>query len=874
MNDSQPGPPKYALRFFRWFCRPEMVEDIEGDLVEKFQKSLERHRTRKAEIEFILQVFMLFRIGIIRQPALFSQFNPLGMWRHNILISWRNLKKNLGFALLNITGLSVGLACTMLIALFVKFELSYDTFHDKHERIFRVVKEDPGNFYLGTNKFAVTPAPLPKALMEEFPEVEAATQIRRLEALFQSEKNPFYEKGIYATNHFFDIFTFPSILSDAVPLLTEPNTIVLTSTLSEKYFNSENPLGKVIPIRIGNKAIDIEVVGVVEDVPTNSHLDFDFIISMATKGDFAVNATNWDNSNYLTYALLESNHNHAEFADKLSDLAREKLSGISYYRDNPDKISNYYPQALGDIHLHSHLNFEFGVNGHIKYVRIFSAIALLILLIACVNFINLSTSRLILRRQEVSMRKIIGADRHQLVGQLLGETILPALSATILALTLVAIFLPMLNQLTNREIHLGLLMNGGMSFLFILSGVGIGLLAGLYPAIQISNFKSILVSRSWQMSRSKVRNALVVLQFAITVPMIISTLVIHQQLEYIKSKDNGIDRDHILAVKMRTREFIDKMPVIKQSLIRERSILGVSASGHLPTLIRSQSGMSKWEGSKGNQSIPVYHMGVEYDFADLVDIDLINGRNILPIKEGVDKVEILINQTLANQAGWSDPIGKEMQINGRIGNVVGLVQDFNFLSLHQKMAPLALYSENKYLPNLLIKIEPQDIHKTISLIERKVQPFSADSPFEYEFLDTAHDRMYAHEIKLGSLFKYFTVLALFVACLGLLGLAAFLASQRTKEIGVRKVLGCSIAGILRLLSYDFTKLVASSFIIAFPIAWYAMNYWLSSFAFHVDLHWWFFAFSGLLVLVIALLAVSSFSIRAATLDPVKALKND
>ena len=799
----------------------------------------------------------------------------LSMLKNYFKIAFRNFKKQKGYAVINIVGLAVGLACFILISLFVQFELSYDTFHDKADRIYRIAKEDPGNYYLGTNRFAVTPAPLVKALMEEFPEVEHATQIDQTYRLLEYEDKRFYEEGIYATEHFFDVFTFPLLQGDPRTALVEPNSIILTESLARKYFGEANPMGQSLTTIQANDKVEMKVVGIAKDVPANSHLTFDYLISMSSSRGYARYIDHWDSNNYLTYASLRPDHSLPDFVAKLPALARKYLSQRPYFQEHPEAIYIYFPQALTDIHLRSHLNFEFGVNGDIKYVYLFSAIGLLILLIACINYMNLATARSVTRAREVGVRKVIGAHRAQLVRQFMGEAIILSGLALLVAVTLVQLLLPTFNTLTARHMVLDMAHTGGLLATLLFLGLGVGILAGSYPAFMMSAFHPVRVMKGVlqrRTSKTTLRNVLVVVQFAVTVTLIVGTLVVQQQLRYIQRANTGIDRAHVVSIWIQDEAVRGQYAALKQTLQNHPNVLGVTASRHDPTRISSQSGTRQWEGAEEGQHISVYHTSIHHDYIDLFDIELVEGRDFSEAMATDERKGMLINETMARRLGWDTAVGKWLNLNRHEARVIGVMKDFNFQSFHQEIAPLALYLDTEWFSRVLVKVRPDEMRETIAFLDKTMAEFSPAYPFEYHFLDDAYNRMYQTETRLGSLFSYFTSLALAIACLGLLGLATFTASQRTKEIGVRKVLGASVGSIVALLSKDFLRLVGLAFIVAVPPAYFTMQHWLDGFAYRIELSWGIFLIAGLTALGVALSTVSYQSIKAALADPVKSLR--
>ena len=797
------------------------------------------------------------------------------MLTNYLKIAYRTLLRQKGYAAINVVGLAVGLACFILIGLFVRFELSYDRFHEKADRIYRIAKEDPGTDYLGTNRFAVTPAPLVPALMDAFPEVEHAVQIDPVEVLLGWEGNRFYEEGLYATEHFFDVFSFELLQGDPQTALVEPNAILLTASLARKYFGEADPVGQTLTSVRGSDEGTLTVAGIVADPPPNSHVTFDYLLSMVTSDEYRdlLAAGEWDSSNYRTYVSLRPDYDLAAFEAKLVALARDRLGGLHYYQENPDRISVYFPQALTDIHLRSRLNFELGSGGDVRYVYLFSAIGLLILLIACVNYMNLATARSATRAKEVGVRKVVGAHRAQLAGQFLGEAVILSALALGLAVILADAMLPAFNALTAREMTLGWAEQPGFWFAVVGIGLGVGLLSGSYPAFVLSGFKPAGVMKGVlrRKGRATPRNVLVVVQFAITTALVVGTLAIHQQLRYVQTSDTGMDRDHVVSILVRDRAARAQYDALKQALAQHAGVAGVTASQHSPTQIAGQSGMSAWEGAEEGQRVAVYNAAVQPGFAEVFGIEMVEGRAFSE-ERASDGGGALINETLARQLGWETSVGKWINIHGWEMPVIGVMGDFNFLSFRQEIAPLALYNDAAWFTRVLVRVRPERTREALTHLEATMAAFSPAYPFEYEFVDDAYDRMYQTEVRLGELFGYFTVLALLVACLGLLGLAAFAAEQRTKEVGVRKVLGASVTSVVALLSKDFLKLVAIAFAIAAPVAYLAMQRWLEGFAYRVELGLGVFLLAGGLALAVALVAVSYHAIKAATADPVKSLR--
>lgn len=805
----------------------------------------------------------------------------VSMLKNYVKIALRALLKQKGYASINILGLAIGLACFILISLFIRFELSYDHFHEKADRIYRIANEFPGTYFLGSNQFAVTPAPLAGVLMEEFPEVEHATQIAKVNSLMEYGNKKFYEDGIFATRHFFDVFSFKLLQGDPLTVLDTPNSIVLTKSLAKKYFGDEDPMGQTLDVSHSDGHFNgkdaMRIAGIVEDVPANSHFTFDYLVPVSSSPELSMNLDRWDSNSYLTYVSLSPSHSLPEFATKLPIVAKKHLSEVASFRDRPDEMNVYFPQALTDIHLRSHINFEFGVNGHIKYIYLFLGVALLILLIACINYVNLATARSVKRAMEVGVRKVMGAHRSQLIGQFMSEAIIPAFFALLIAVLTVLLLLPTFNALTARQITLDLLHSGGFLAMLLLFGLGVGILAGSYPALMMSSFhpinmmKGVLGQRA---TKTRLRNVLVVAQFTIAIALIIGTIVIQRQLHFIQHSNTGIDRDQVVSIEVKDQFLYERYDALKQTLLSHVNVLGVSGATSDPTQIDASSPATEWEGSEVGQEIMVYRSGIRHGYIDLFDIELVEGRDFSESMGTDGSQGLLINETLKRQLGWDTAVGKWFDFRGREFDVIGVVRDFNFLSLHQEMPPLALFIGMGGISyrRIFVKVRPDNMQETIAFLSETMAEFSPLYPFEYHFLDDAYNQMYQTESRLGALLSYFTFVALFIACLGLLGLATFMAQQRRKELGVRKVLGASSSDILVLLSKDFTRLVLIAFVLAAPIGYILLDRWLQTFAYRISVGLGTLLLAGAAVLVIAWLAVSFQAVRAAIANPVNSIR--
>ncbi|MEZ4701454.1 MAG: ABC transporter permease [Rhodothermales bacterium] len=868
-----PTPPSLARWLLLTVLHPVDRAHVLGDLEETFRYQFRRVGVRRAQRWYWHQVLLSFFPLLMR-----ALYWSMAMWKNHLKMALRALGKHKGYALVNGLGLTVGLAGFILIALFVRFELSYDRFHEKADRIFRIAKEDPDSNYLGTNQFTVTSAPLAPALMDEFPEVEYATQLVPVDALLRIADARFSEKGLYATAHFFDVFSFELVAGDTRTALAEPGSIVLTTSLARAYFGATDPIGQTVTRLESGRSHSLTVTGIVSDPPPNSHISFDFLLSMRSWDRYVEHLArgDWDSNNYRTYVSLQPGSDVSAFATNLVALAQDRLGEIAYYKEQPGRIPIYFPQPLKDIHLRSHLNFELGANGDIRYVYLFSWIGFLILLIACINYMNLATARSVMRAREVGVRKVMGARRAQLVGQFLTETMLIAVVAVGLALLLVALCLPAFNALTAREMSFA---SGDLDKL-VLTGVGlallVGLIAGSYPALLMSGHAPLGVMKgivAGRMSGASFRNALVVAQFAATTVLLVATMAMSRQMRYIQTAQTGVDREHVLSIPIEDPAARERYPAMKSALESQPNVLAVTGAWYNPTQISSQSGTRTWEGSQEGDHISVYHMPVQPEFFDLFRMELVEGRFFGADSAAGAANAMVINETMRRQLGWETAAGKWFTFRNQQFQIVGVMKDFNFLSLHQAIEPLAFYPGiPRDVERVLVKVRPDGLPQTLSALEKAFATFSPEYPFAYEFLDDAYNKMYETDVRLSRLIGYFTALALFIACLGLLGLTTFVASRRTKEIGVRKVLGASLADILVLLSMHFLKLVAFGFLVAIPLAYIGVRRWLEDFAFQIDVGPGLFALAGACVAFVALATISIQSVRAAQADPVESLR--
>lgn len=798
------------------------------------------------------------------------------MLKNHVKIALRILRKQLGYSVINVTGLAIGLTCFILIGLFAKFELSYDTFHEKADRIYRIEEVNKEGFYQGNNTYAVTPAPMAETLVAEFPEVEHAVYIDKVSSLLEFGAAQFFEDGLVATGHFFDVFDFDLLEGNPATALSDPNAIVLTEALAQKYFGNTPAIGEVLTVTHagphGNEARQMTVTGIVQNVPANSHISFDYISPFVSSAMYLRNRESWGTSTSYTYAALQPGHSLASFTENLLTLSQK-------YDDQLDQEAQtyYYPKALTDIHLRSSANFELGVNGDIRFVYLFMAIALLILLIACFNYINLATARSVTRAMEVGVRKVMGAERRQLIAQFMSEAIVPSLLALVIALGLVKLLLPTFNALTLRSITISLAENGSFLVLLVLVGLGIGILSGSYPALLMSRFNPLRMMKKQldrKAGKARFRNMLVVVQFAVTIILIVSTIGIQRQLHYIQNANLGVNRSQVIVIPVRDVTMYTRFDVVRQALENHQNVLAVTASESDPTMIDMRAFTRDWEGIAEGQEVATYFTPIQPGFIDLFEIEVVEGRDFSAAITSDIAEGMLINETFRDRLGWDTAVGKRINLRGREANVIGVVEDFNFQSFRQDMEPLALFIEQDWYTRLLVKVRGEDVQGTLASLEETMGAFSPGYPFQFYFLDDAYNRVYQSDIRMGNIFSYFTFLALFLACMGLLGLATLTAQQRTKEIGVRKVLGASLSDILILLTRDYTRLVVVAFVLAAPVGYIMISGWLGEFSYGISIGWGTLLLAGVAVLLIAWSTVSYQLLRVALINPVNSLNHE
>jgi len=790
------------------------------------------------------------------------------MFRNYLKIAFRNLLRHKLYSLINVLGLALGMACCLLIVLFVQDELSYDKFHKKAEQIYRVAKIERRNDEL-VNYPLIFPVVAPK-LREEFPEVLNAVRFDpQLSILISREGRQFLEQRFfYADSNVFDVFTFPLVKGDPKTALKEPYTLVLTEEMAEKYFAKEDPLGQTLTI---DNNRDFKITGILKNIPHNSHLKFDFLASMATEeAENPRYGKLWAWSCY-TYLILPRDYPPSELEKKLPDFILRNRN------EQAAKAWTFYLQPLTKIHLHSNLGYEIEPNGDIKYIYIFSGIGFFILLIACINFMNLATARSSNRAKEVGVRKVLGADRSQLAKQFLGESLVLSLVALPLAVAAAEIFLPAFNALTDKAVSTSYLSNPAVVLGLIGIVFFVGVISGSYPAFFLSAFHPSQVLRGKLRAGVKssfFRRILVVVQFSISIVLIVGTVIIRSQLDFIRNKKLGFDKEHVVVIRVDQPEMRKRYEPFRRDLLQKPGTVSVTGSTSFPGINPSLS-LFVPEGAEDKKSLTLRNVFVDYDFIKTFGMEMKEGRDFSRDFQTDASQAFIINETAAREFGWESAAGKKLtDLDRGSGYVIGVLKDFHFRSKHQKIEPLVLSirPDERYIYFISMKFGQADVREILSFLKEKWKEYSPGRPLDYFFLDENFDKLYRAEERLSQIFSAFSFLAIFIACLGLFGLAAFTAEQRTKEIGIRKALGASAANIALLLSKEFTKWVIVANIIAWPLAYFAMSRWLQNFAYRISIGLWMFFLGASLALVIAFITVSFQAVKAALANPVDALR--
>ncbi|MCD4834434.1 MAG: ABC transporter permease [Bacteroidales bacterium] len=787
------------------------------------------------------------------------------MIKNYILTAIRNLKRHTTYSFINIIGLAIGMACSILILLWVQDELKFDKWHSKKDRIERVLVSiiNNGEPY----RVAVTPAALAPNMQKDFPEIELMCRFKNWGPwLFKYKDGEYIQAGSAAIDSTaFNIFDFKFISGNPKNALTDAHSVVLTEKVSKRIFGEENPVGKIIEVRERGA---FKITGVIEYVD-HSHFDFDFLFPFHLLREDGEDIDEMDQGpyNFTTYFLLKNKN--------LSEKVNDKLNR---YLDKFDEENDteLFSQSLNDIYLKSDFAYDFTIRGDLNNVITFSLIAFLVLLIACINFMNLTTARSSNRAKEIGLRKVVGAKRKNVISQFFCESIFMSLLSFVIALVLVALLLPKFNELSGKELSAGLISDPYILTMLIVIAVITGLIAGSYPALYLSAFNPIKVLKGKLSSGAKssgLRRTLVVIQFTLSVALIISTILIAKQIKYINNKDLGYNKHHLIYLGMEnnTRQ---NYKSIKQQLLQNPNIKGVTTSRVLPVYACPSMTLEEWEGKSDDRTMSLHYFPVGFDFFETMQISMAEGRAFSEYLSSDTINSFIVNEEAVRQMGMENPIGKTITLDEEPGYIVGVMKDFNFNNIKNKIAPLMLYIDPNQANICFIRVGTNDIQKTLDYIQDIWKSFEPDYEFNYRFMDETLENLYRAEQRSNTLINYFSIFAIFISCLGIFGLASFMAEQKTKEIGIRKVLGASVPTIVRMFSAEFTKLIIIGNILAWPIAYYAMNRWLENFAYHTELSLWMFVLGAVLSIAVVIITISYQSYKAAIRNPAESLRNE
>ncbi len=804
------------------------------------------------------------------------------MFQNYLKVAVRNLRKYKAYSVINILGLAIGMACCILSLLFVQEELSYDKFHENAGQIYRVTTKLSNPVGGWEAHYAATSFPVAPALKRDYPEVTAAVRIYRSDrSLVGYEEKRFYEdRFFFADSTIFAVFDFPLLKGNPQMALKEPFSVVITEEIAKKYFGDDDPLSMALVL---DNQHTFKVTGILKNLPRNSQLQFEFLASYITLSDIIGKdklETGWFMffPNY-TYLLLPKGYPPMQLEEKFPKFVDIYMGAQLKSNGNSCALSL---QPLADVHLAQNLENELETNGDVRYIYIFSGIAFIILLVACINFMNLATARSSKRAKEIGMRKVFGAYRLQLIKQFIGESLLISFVALLCGIMLAELLRPLFTALTGKILSMDYSYNWLALLCFLTITLLVGIVSGSYPALFLSRFVPVEVLKGRFKTGSaglRLRRGLVVVQFAVSIIFIVGALVVYHQLHYVKNKKLGFNKEQLLTITIPNLAVQQKCAVMKARFLEHPNVESVTASSTSP--------------GSGMLVLPVHAEGiiekdapvssifmVDHDFIKTLEIELAAGRDFSRDFPADDKEAFILNEAAVRQFGWKSAetaIGKKFELLWRnkaikTGEIIGIVKNFHFKSLHDKIGPVALHLSSERVGSISVRIRPQNIAATMGFLEQQWHALTSNTPFEYSFLDDNFAKFYQTEEKLGQIFKVFSILAIFIACLGVFGLVSFATEQRTKEIGIRKVLGATVAGIVHLLSKEFMKLVLIANLLAVPIAWYAMDRWLQNFAYRVEVGWWIFALAGGLALLIALLTVSTQALKAALANPVEALR--
>jgi putative ABC transport system permease protein len=882
-------PPKRPLQFLRWFCREDYLDEIEGDLTEVFIKQAEIS-PRQAKWKFTWSVVKYFRPMFMKSFRKSYQPNSHAMLKNYFKIAWRNLVNQRMYSAIKIGGFALGIAACLLITLYIKDELSYDKHYSKGKSLYRLLGVAGKGADLGKNTYF--PAPMSQALKDDYPEILYAGRYTSTELLGagSNEVRPgdqlenSYDQGfVYFDQELVDMLELPFVHGSAQRALEEPNSIVLTRRKADKYFPNQNPVGKTIIVdNQANRPYTIG--GVIEDFKTTSHIQFDFLIGTNGLSFWKDEQKDWGASNYAIYVQLEKGVNVTELENKMSKgilgkyvipmMIEGGMTEADARKFLDEREVRLELQPIDKIHLHSAGVHDGLVHGDIRFVWLFAAIAGLILVIAVINFVNLSTAKSANRAKEVGLRKVVGSMRGNIIRQFLTESVLFSMVSFIVGIGLVFLLLPSFNLISGKSLVFPW---GDWTLLPIVFGASliIGLLAGIYPSFYLSSFQPIQVLKGAISKGSKsspLRSALVVFQFTTSIVLMVGTIVIYQQMEFILNKKIGFEKDQVLMIQG-AGTLGNQAISFKNELLKTSQVKSVTISDYLPIKGTKRNQNEFWNDGKKSQdkAVAAQIWKVDHDYIATLGMKVVEGRNF-QMDMASDSSAILVNQAMAKEIG-GEIIGKHIEGYGDTYSIIGVVEDFHFESMRESIQPLCLTLGNS-ASIISLKVDSQNMTQVVESTSEVWKKFAPHQPVRFSFLDDSYAAMYADVQRMGRIFTCFAIFAIVVACLGLFALSAFMIEQRAKEIGIRLVMGASLKNIFNLLTFDFIKLVIVSIVLAIPLAWYAMQQWLQDFVYRIEITWQVFVAAGLVALLIAWFTISYQSVRAGLINPVKSLRSE
>lgn len=871
MNKSQPTPPAFFQKFFRWYCHPKLKNHIEGDLFEVYGERFEHSGKRKADFAYILEVLLLFRPGIIRPVEGYKHLNQYGMFKTHFKIGWRNLLKNKGFAFINIGGLSVGMAVAMLIALWMYDELSFNQNFANHDRIAQVIQNTANNDEIQT--WTSVPFPLGEELRKnfggDFKHVTMASQ--NSYAILSFEEKTFTKSGFYFEPEALDMFSL-EMVSGTHNGLSDPSSILLSESTARAYFGDADPMDKIMKL---DNSLDVKVTGIYKDFPFNStfaRLNFIAPWQLFYNSAGLKNRTNpWRCNCYSSYVEIEDQAGMEQISEKIKDV---KLKNVR--EDEKIHKAQLFLHPMSQWHLYS--KFKNGVNngGRIQYVRLFAMIGIFVLLLACINFMNLTTARSEKRAREVGIRKAIGSLRGQLIYQFLVESFLVVVFAFVLSIAIVQLCLPFFNEVASKQMHIlwgePLFWAAGAGFSLLT-----GLLAGSYPSLFLSSFIPVQALKGTfktGRSASVPRKVLVTLQFTVSVMLIIGTMVVFSQIQFTKNRPIGYSREGLVAIPMVTNEIHNHFDVVKNELVQAGAITMMAEAGSSITDVWATNSGFNWKGKDPAQALDFPNTDVSWDYGKTVGWHFVAGRDFSR-EFPSDTAAFVLNESAAKFIGFKDPIGEVITWDDRPYTVIGIIQDVVVESPYKPVRPSVYHLTLDGSNMAMLRINPQvSAAEAMEKIETVFTKNNPSQPFDFEWVDKEYAKKFDGEARVGKLSGFFAGLAIFISCLGLFGMASFVAEQRTKEMGIRKVLGASVSSLWKMLSKDFVILVMIACLIAIPLSWYLMNHWLEQYEYRTTVSWYIFASAAAGALVITILTVSYQAVKAAMSNPVYSLKTE